>query len=72
MYDHDAVNLLDENGWQEDPVTDGYRNRRKNDFISFEDIRDHDLVVEREPVQEAMRQAKRQKGLAWLRSRIAN
>ncbi len=71
MYDPDAVKLLDENGWQEDfltPYAGGYRNRRKIDFISYEEFSDHDLVVDREPVEEA----RRQKGLAWLRSRIAS
>jgi hypothetical protein len=71
MYDPDAVKLLDENGWQEDFIKlpfGGYRNRRKNDFISYEEFRDHDLVVDRETVEEA----KRQKGLAWLRSRVAS
>lgn len=65
--DPEALNLLDENNWTEDNYRNGFVNRRERDDISYEDLRDHDLVVTRIPVEEA----RRQRGLAWLRSRIA-
>ena len=63
----EAAKLLEDNGYQEDGLTEGYRNRRKQDLIPYEHLRDRDLVDDGSFIEEA----RRQRGLTLLSSRVA-